>query len=61
MIEWCREIGKKIGVVVVTKHSDGIESGRKPRVVLACERSGEYRLRAKKTSMVMLERTSSEK
>lgn len=61
LVKWCRDIGKSIGVVVVTKHSDSAKSSRKPRVILSCERSGEYRMKVKKTDAVMLESKSFEK
>ncbi|KAL5716405.1 hypothetical protein ACHQM5_018103 [Ranunculus cassubicifolius] len=48
LINWCKMAGRSIGVVIVIERSDRAESGRRPRVVLTCERSGVSRIRKRK-------------
>lgn len=43
LIKWAQEVGKINGFVIVIKTSDAGGQGKKPRIVLACERSGYYR------------------
>ncbi|KAF6157677.1 hypothetical protein GIB67_037250 [Kingdonia uniflora] len=43
LIKWCHDIGK-FGTVIVTKRVDNFDSGRTPRITLACERSEKFRL-----------------
>ncbi|XP_028122576.1 uncharacterized protein LOC114319718 [Camellia sinensis] len=44
LIRWARQVGRKNGfVIVVQKSNGGGIRGRKPRLSLACERSGSYR------------------
>ncbi|XP_028085166.1 uncharacterized protein LOC114286245 [Camellia sinensis] len=44
LIQWARQVGRRNGFVIVVQKSDGGGiRGRKPRLSLACERSGSYR------------------
>ena len=43
LVEWARARGKANGFVIVIKMSDVGVNGRKPRITLACERSGYFR------------------
>ncbi|KAL7224361.1 hypothetical protein ACSBR1_025757 [Camellia fascicularis] len=44
LIRWAHQVGKRNGFVIVMQKSDGGGiRGRKPRLSLACERSGSYR------------------
>ncbi|XP_034202744.1 uncharacterized protein LOC117617474 [Prunus dulcis] len=44
LLRWAREQGKMNNIVIVIKRSDyGGESKRKPRVILGCERNGNYK------------------
>ncbi|XP_034197134.1 uncharacterized protein LOC117612557 [Prunus dulcis] len=44
LLRWAREQGKMNNIVIVIKRSDYRgESKRKPRVILACERNGNYK------------------
>ncbi|OUZ99935.1 hypothetical protein BVC80_9069g45 [Macleaya cordata] len=42
LIDWAKETGKEVGTVIVTKRSDFV-TGRRPRLLLGCERAGKYR------------------
>ncbi|XVE89339.1 hypothetical protein DITRI_Ditri19aG0193900 [Diplodiscus trichospermus] len=42
-ITWAKEVGKENGFVVIIKASEPGGAGKKPRLRLACERSGNYR------------------
>src|SRR4051812_11732840 len=45
-LTWARQVGRKNGMVLTIKSSDsGKHIGRRPTVVLTCERAGEYRKR----------------
>ncbi|KAL7206120.1 hypothetical protein ACSBR2_018931 [Camellia fascicularis] len=44
LIRWARQVGRRNGFVIVVQKSDGGGiRGRKPRLSLACQRSGSYR------------------
>ncbi|CAL8134186.1 unnamed protein product [Prunus armeniaca] len=44
LLQWAREQGKLNNIVIVIKRSDyGGEGKRRPRVILACERNGNYK------------------
>mgnify|MGYP003702836765 CR=1 FL=1 len=47
MIDWARDVGKKNGFVIIVKYSDSGGGCWTPRIKLACERSGKYRLKKK--------------
>ena len=40
MCNWCRDVGKRNGFVVIIKKSDSGSNVKKPRIVFSCERSG---------------------
>ncbi|PIA25192.1 hypothetical protein AQUCO_12300023v1 [Aquilegia coerulea] len=46
LLNWCRDVGKRIGMVLVIAKSDVEKSGRKPRVLIACDRSSCFQARA---------------
>ncbi|XP_052209388.1 PKS-NRPS hybrid synthetase cheA-like [Diospyros lotus] len=43
LIGWAKKVGKENGIIIVIKSSESGGPSRKPRVRLACERSGKYR------------------
>ncbi|CAL5326713.1 unnamed protein product [Camellia sinensis] len=43
LLNWVREVGKRNGLVIVIKTSDYGGGKKRPRMYLACERSGQYR------------------
>ncbi|XP_021801876.1 protein FAR1-RELATED SEQUENCE 5-like [Prunus avium] len=44
LLKWARAQGKMNNIVIVIKMSDyGVEGKRRPQVILACERSGNYK------------------
>ncbi|CAL5374942.1 unnamed protein product [Camellia sinensis] len=47
LLSWVQEVGKRNGFVIVIKTSDYGGGRRRPRIYLACERSGQYRVRKK--------------
>ena len=46
-MKWAHDTGKRNGFVIVTICSDNGATGRTPRILLGCERSGKYRDRRK--------------
>ncbi|XP_028059686.1 uncharacterized protein LOC114263370 [Camellia sinensis] len=47
LLSWVQEVGKRSGFVILIKTSDYGGGRRRPRIYLACERSGQYRVRKK--------------
>ncbi|CAL5424516.1 unnamed protein product [Camellia sinensis] len=43
LLNWVREVGKRNGLIIVIKTSDYGGGKKRPRMYLACERSGQYR------------------
>lgn len=43
LCKWVVEVGRRNGFIIVTKKLDSSASSKKPRIPLACERSGQYR------------------
>ncbi|XP_028052880.1 uncharacterized protein LOC114257323 [Camellia sinensis] len=43
LLNWVRKVGKRNGLVIVIKTSDYGGGEKRPRMYLACERSGQYR------------------
>ncbi|XP_058217644.1 uncharacterized protein LOC131328758 [Rhododendron vialii] len=43
MVAWVRRVGMENGIVVVIKKSASLISGKLPKCILSCERSGKYR------------------
>ncbi|RWR74561.1 protein FAR1-RELATED SEQUENCE 2 isoform X2 [Cinnamomum micranthum f. kanehirae] len=43
LIKWARDVGRRNGFVIVIKTSTTGRHGKKPRIILGCERSGCYR------------------
>ncbi|KAL8536149.1 hypothetical protein ACS0TY_011692 [Phlomoides rotata] len=48
MIDWAREAGRVEKMVIIVKRSDDDANSRRPRLTLACERSGVFRESKKK-------------
>ncbi|XP_028117995.1 uncharacterized protein LOC114315589 [Camellia sinensis] len=47
LLTWIRDIGRRNGIVIIIRTSDYGGSHKRPRIYLACEWSGTYRLRKK--------------
>ncbi|XP_028071453.1 uncharacterized protein LOC114273835 [Camellia sinensis] len=47
LLNWVREVGKRNGLVIVIKTSDYGGGKKRPKMYLACERSGQYRVKKK--------------
>ena len=60
LVKWVADTGKENGMVIVVKRSDSGDSGRLPRLFLACERSGQYREPKKKPSVEVIEKVNEE-
>ena len=43
MISWARDVGRKNGFIIVINVSNATRIGVKARVLLTCERSGQYK------------------
>ncbi|XP_052193831.1 uncharacterized protein LOC127802167 [Diospyros lotus] len=52
LIGWAKKIGKQNGIVIVIKSSESRGPGKRPRVHLACERSGKYRPSKRKEEII---------
>lgn len=48
LLEWAKQRGREVGMVIIIKKSDLSHSGRTPRTSLACERQGVYKPKIKK-------------
>ncbi|KAF9602504.1 hypothetical protein IFM89_029803 [Coptis chinensis] len=48
MVNWVQQVGRGLGMIIVTGRSDLNTSGRTPRIFLECQRPGEYRVHVKK-------------
>ncbi|XP_052172209.1 protein FAR1-RELATED SEQUENCE 5-like [Diospyros lotus] len=52
LIRWAKKIEKQNGIMIVIKSSESGGPGKRPRVHLACERSGKYRPSKKKEEII---------
>ncbi|KAF9595265.1 hypothetical protein IFM89_038268 [Coptis chinensis] len=48
MVNWVQQVGRGLGMIIVTGRSDLNTSGRTPRFFLECQHSSEYRVHVKK-------------
>lgn len=63
LVAWARDIGKRLGYVIIILSSQSQNGGRKARLRLGCERSGAYKpsKNIKKTDRVSRSKTGTKK